>query len=85
MSDQLDMHSDINSYSPETVGAMDHAFEAACRQAAARVHLGEDIRQMLATSILEGTRLGIRRPEDLVAFSLRSLPAFRNIEARAGL
>lgn len=83
MSAQWDIPYDINSYSPEAVGEMDSALDEACRQAAHLVHISEDIRHRLATSIFEGVRLGLRTSEDLVTFSLRSLPAVRAAEARA--
>lgn len=83
MSDHLDMQYDINSYSPEAVGKMDRALAVACEHAASRMRVGEDVRQMLASGLFEGVRHGMRSTDELVAFSLRSIPVFRIADAQA--
>lgn len=69
------------SYEPETVALLEQALEAACAQAATRITVGDGVRTMLASAVIEGTRIGLSEREELVRFALRAIPYFREHDA----
>lgn len=65
------------SYDPETVEVLDVALDVAYARASERTSVGDSVRSLLATAIVEGAQQGIRDPQELAEFALRALPAFR--------
>lgn len=66
-------------YDPETIAflqqCLDIATEAACRVTGSLP--SEDLRQRLASAIMEGANSDIANRDELIDFALRSLPEFR--------
>lgn len=66
-------------YDPETIAflqqCLDIATEAACRVTGALP--SEELRQRLASAIMEGADAEIGNKDELIDFALRSLPEFR--------
>lgn len=67
-------------FEPEAVEMLDRALDLACARASERTSVGDRVRSLLATAIVEGTQQGIRDPEELAEFALRALPAFRKAD-----
>lgn len=72
-----------HGFDPETIALLDTCLEDTVAIAAARVTIGDGLRQMFAAALLEGyARHGLRERAELAGFALRALPTFRNKEPR---
>lgn len=64
---------------PENIALIEDCLNTACSLAPklANVECDGQLRKKLALALLEGTAKGIRQRDELIDFSLRSLPPYR--------
>lgn len=69
-------------FDPDTVRILDHCLhEAAQKAAGLGAEIGEDLRNRLASALIEAAARGERDAARLVEFAMCVLPAHRNVRA----